>query len=325
MMPFWHEENWHIFIWPTSVRCVIKLPCCSLMEPSDQQMPQIPEDSEMYEAFGQMSKVWEMFQRSPEDASDPKRQRRVEPPKKPGADQAIKIMQAMGTLLLRLDAEQQLMKRQDSWICFMQTGSQAVLPSMLTQAQSWRKQQEVQRTQDQPQTQYMPLRCHLLHHVAHTLQERLTKLMTAEADSVMIKTAKKHGLLTAEGLFPFQKWNPHTKSLQTTSQTPIQPARMAKYLEQLQELAQDSNAVVKYQALKPSDTAKVVPWLLQISLRQDDLQHLLLALQGNTIWNLVGIQVKPHSLQHSKQALDLRDLMGKGRSKGKSKGQNQRP
>ena len=33
------------------------------MEQPDVNLPQIPEDSEMFEAFGQMSQIWDMFTR----------------------------------------------------------------------------------------------------------------------------------------------------------------------------------------------------------------------------------------------------------------------
>ena len=95
---------------------------------------------------------------------------------------------------------------------------------------------------------------------------------------------------------------------------------MLKYTEQLMKLAQDQQAVMKFQALKPSDSAKVVPWLMQISLRQDELQQLLLTLQGNTIWNLLGMQVKPHTLQQSRPAMILKGLLRKGQQKSHSKG-----
>lgn len=291
------------------------------MAHNDQQMPQVPEDSEMYEAFGQMSSLWEMFQKSPEDESAHKRHRKgAQPPKRPGADQAIRLMQAMGSLLLKLDAEQQLMKRQDSWICFMQTDAQAVLPLMMEQAQTWKKQQLDKPTAETVMPNSVPLRCHLLLHLTKTLQDRMHRLMNSAADSQMMLTAKKHGLLSAEGTFPFQRWNAQLRKLQITTQPPISPSRMAKYLEQLQELVQDPSAVVKFQSLKPAETAGVVPWLLQISLRQDDLQQLMTILQGNTIWNMIGMQVKPHSLHHSRQALVLQDLMGKGRGKSSTKG-----
>ena len=181
----------------------------------------------MFEAFGQMSQVWEMFQKTPDVENAHKKHRRGEPaPKRPGADHALRIMQAMGNLLLKMDAEQQQLKRQDSWICFMQTDSQAVLPSMMVQAQTWRKQLDNMKAQETFPLNILPLRCHLLQHLVKTLQDRLHRLMTSGEDSTMLKTAMTHNLLTQEAAFPFQRWNPHAKKLQLTNQTPITPSRM---------------------------------------------------------------------------------------------------
>ena len=136
----------------------------------------------------------------------------------------------------------------------------------------------------------------------------------------MMTTAKKHNLLNAEGSFQFQRWNPQTQTLQITNQQAIAPARMMKYIEQLQALVKDQHAVMKFQSLKPSSSNTVVPWLLQISMRQDDLQILMMQLQGCTVWNLLGLQVKPHNLHQSRPAQVLRDLLGKGHRKGHHKG-----
>ena len=171
----------------------------------------------MYEAFGQMSQVWEMFQKTPDVENASKRHRKGETaPKRPGADHALRVMQAMGNLLLRMDAEQQQLKRQDSWFCFMQTDAQAVLPSMMAQAQTWKTQMETLKKQDTFPLDILPLRCHLLQHLVKTLQDRLHRLMASGEESTMMQTAKKHNLLTQEGTFPFQRWNPHAQQLQLT-------------------------------------------------------------------------------------------------------------
>ena len=83
-------------------------------------------------------------------------------------------------------------------------------------------------------------------------------------------------------------------------------------------------SIVKFQSLKPAETAPVIPWLLQISMRQDELQCLLQTLQGCTVWNLLGLQLKPHNLPMSKQAMAVRTLLGKGNNKGKANGKGQK-
>ena len=278
---------------------------------------QTDEDSEMFEAFSRMSQVWEAFSKSPEDENARKKTKK-ESASAQGhqAAQAMKVMQAMGSLLLKLDAEQQVWKKQDSWICFMQTDPQAMLPLLMTQAHQWKKAQDQVKLSKVFQETYTPLRSHLMQVMAQTLLERLKALMDSEETSQMRQTALKHGVLNKEGLFPFQRWNQHTQQLQISTQTPIHPSRMLKHAEHFLELAKDPGALQKFQALKPADNLKVVPWLLQISIRQDDLQILLTQLQGCTVWNLLGMQMKPHNQLQSKPALTLKGLLGKGSNQG---------
>ena len=64
---------------------------------------------------------------------------------------------------------------------------------------------------------------------------------------------------------------------------------------------------------------QMTPWLLQISLRCDELQTLLETLAGCKVWNLLGASLKMHTMHHSHQAQQLQNLLGKGKSAGKGK------
>ena len=57
--------------------------------------------------------------------------------------------------------------------------------------------------------------------MARTLLERLNQLASAGPEDPMMQTAKQTGLLTMEGMFPFQRWNPQQQKLQVTNQTAI--------------------------------------------------------------------------------------------------------
>ena len=142
-----------------------------------------------------------------------------------------------------------------------------------------------------------------------------------------MQTTIAEGVLNKDIAFPFQRWNNHAKQLQPTSQAPIPLQRMAKYMDQLMEICQDSSNIIKLHALQTSsDPQKVpiVPWMLQVSMRQDDLQIVLLQLQGNTLWTLAGMAVKQHALTQSRQASELQELMGKGQGKSRTKGKGSR-
>jgi hypothetical protein len=60
----------------------------------------------------------------------------------------------------------------------------------------------------------------------------------------------------------------------------------------------------------------------QISMRADKLQVLLTTLQGSTVWGLLVMTMKPHTMTQSKPGMQLQELLGKGggKAKGKSRG-----
>ena len=309
-------DCWLRFISSISVRwCFSSSTCCAVIMETAPTLSK--EDTEMLDIFKHLSPLLkkEKYPR-PEGDRDTKKVKR-EDAQKEGTPEVMTLLRAMGQLLLRVDADQQAMKRQDSWICFMQTESQALLPSLILKATEWKTQQT--ETSSQPE-QYQPLRCCLAQHLATTMLQRLHHLaQCGETDQLMI-LAKLHGVLTPDNQFPFQRWNPHTQGLRQTGQQPICLKRMIKYAEQLVEILKDPTVTIRFHSMKPPDNETVVPWLWQISMRADDLQVLLTTLQGSTMWSLLGMSMKAHTQGQSKPALLLRDLLGKGTGKSKSKG-----
>eukprot|EP00435_Cladocopium_sp_Y103_P001122 s5803_g1.t1 len=270
-------------------------------------------DQQLMEAFLHMN---HLFVRDPDQQRDAKKHKANQQEPKPSVnDQGLKILQAMGTLLLRLDQDNQAMRRQDSWVFFIQTGPHGILPLLTSSAQKWHQLMQ----QKQPMEDIPPLRCQLLTTLVNRLHDRLLQLAQAQDTDELKTTAISHGMLTKENMFPYQRWHQQNQRLQLTTQPPIPLPRMIKYLEQLKELVADPQAVITFRALKQQDNATTIPWLLQVSLRADDFQQLMLQLQGSTLWGLVGLSLKPHTLPQSRPAAVLRDLLGKGTGKNQSK------
>ena len=286
-----------------------------------------PGDQEMMEAFGQMSSMWEAYQRQTEDENVSKKTKRETPPQANGAAGPKQVttehlLKAMSHLLLRLDSEQQQLKKQDSWVCFLQTDRTAVLPHLMSLAGQWKESLEKIKAAKDPLIHHPPLRCHLWKGLALTLQERLLKLSRCKEQDPLLLMALKHGILNKDLQFPFLKWNKFVKAMQPTHQPAVNMDRMLKYVEQLVDLSKDEQMVVRFQSMRPPNNTPVVPWLLQVSLRMDDLQYLLQALQGSTIWHVIGMQLKAHSLPHSKPAVALQELLQKTQQPGKGKGKS---
>ena len=167
--------------------------------------------------------------------------------------------------------------------------------------------------------EWKPLRVTLMHHLAMTLQQRLQKLYACQPTDALFQKAMEHHLLNAKGEFFFQRWDPTSRQLTQTDQAPIPMDRMRRYMDQLVETTQEAGNILKFHSLKASGEQAVTPWLLQISLRCDDLQVLLETLSGNKVWNLLGAALKPHTLSQSPQAEQLKVMLGKGKSAGKGK------
>ena len=102
--------------------------------------------------------------------------------------------------------------------------------------------------------------------------------------------------------------------------------RLLKQLQYLEELLADSTHIVRFHSLKAQAT--VVPWYLQLSLRQEEVWHIMGELQQLSMWSLLGLSVKAHNQTQSRQAQLLQQCLqqqtkgGKGQGKGKTAGKH---
>ena len=278
-----------------------------------------PEDTQMIEAFRAMQPL---LQRDRYERPDESRE--VKKVKRPQSNQAeddapaLQLLQAMGRIILRLDQDLQQLKRQDCWVCFMQTDKTAILPSLIQNASMWRQELQERRQKQGDQSQELePLRCRLLGHLAEVFLQRLQKLAAEKVTDPLAQASIQTGTMTEDQAFPFVRWCSQAKKLKQTTQKPVTLARMIKYGEQLKDLLNDPNNTVKFTSLRPLSEDKMVPWMLQVSMRADELQSLLQTLQTSTVWTLLGMALKPHSLNMSRPAQELQTLLGMGKGRGK--------
>ena len=286
----------------------------SAVEPVDHQM----EDTEILEAFKAMGPLLlqDRYIRDPKEEKGPKKPKREHVAETPvPTNEVTKIVRLMGSMLLRLDADQQLMKKQDSFIFFLQTAGPALLPQLMSRAQEWHAQMKQRQSQTDDSPQYVPLRNVLFQDLATLLEDRVHKLSKADPQDALRSTALTHGIITADGSFPFQKWSQQQQTLVQTKKDHITMGRMLKYMEQLKQISMDHSAVQKFHALRQAEGQHTVPWILQTGVRHDEVQVLLEALQGSTVWGLIGATMKPHSQTQSRQAQELQQLLGKGKGK----------
>ena len=277
------------------------------------------EAQELLTTFGAMAPLLtQQLQRPKEEERDTKK---VKTQHRPQVDEMKtdlpQVVLHMAKLLLRLDAEQNLLRKQDSFVFYMQMEQDSVIHTLSAKAKSWHhemSQDNLMKTQE-----WKPLRVVLIQTLAVTMQQRLQKLYDCQPQDQLYQTALQHKLLNAKGEFYYQRWDPAKQQLTQTDQPPVAMGRMKRYIDQLVENTQDPSNVLKFHSLKAVGTQAVMPWILQISLRCDELQSLLETLSGNKIWNLLGAALKPHTLSQSSQAQQLKNMLGKGKGTGKGK------
>ncbi|CAL1131358.1 unnamed protein product, partial [Cladocopium goreaui] len=248
---------------------------------------QCKETQELMATFSAMAPLLAQHnQKQKEDERGPKKAKtQHRPPQEEPAQALPQVVMQMAKLLIRLDADQNLLRKQDSFVFYMQMEPESVIHVLTARAKAWHhemSQETPMKTQE-----WKPLRVTLMHHLAMTLQQRLQKLYACQPTDALFQKAMEHHLLNAKGEFFFQRWDPTSRKLTQTDQAPIPMDRMRRYMDQLVETTQEAGNILKFHSLKASGEQAVTPWLLQISLRCDDLQVLLETLSGNKVWRLL--------------------------------------
>ena len=91
------------------------------------------------------------------------------------------------------------------------------------------------------------------------------------------------------------------------------------------EALRDESLVVQFHALKNQDPqAKMVPWRLKMSLRDQDSYGIMTTLANNSLWQVLGATMKLHNQRQHPLCQQIHDLVvptrpkkGKGKGKGK--------
>ena len=101
--------------WPKFTSSIIALSSCrvAFCSPMESQDMVGDQDMQMIQAFKEMGPLLDQFIRSKDDERDTKKQKKQHQDPDTGP-QAARLLRLMGTMLIRLDADQQLMRKQDS-------------------------------------------------------------------------------------------------------------------------------------------------------------------------------------------------------------------
>lgn len=241
-------------------------------------------------------------------------------PEHPGRQQQahmMKMLQVMGSLVLRQERSLSLLQSTDSFILFFQQEKGGILQGLVTETQKWHQLRQ------QPQGPQMPLRQHLCMWMITEMLNRVTKVAESKPESELVKTCLERNLILADMSWPFLSWDVSQKKLVVDKRQPISMGKMLEHLKELIEDLRDPHLVVKFQSMGPENQQGTIPWRLQLNLRQDRPYDLLVAMVGSAMWALMGTSLQMHKPKLSGLATTLQSMLpskGKGKGKGAGKG-----
>eukprot|EP00435_Cladocopium_sp_Y103_P043911 s1225_g12.t1 len=216
-------------------------------------------------------------------------------------------LQTLGKLVLRLDLQMRQQNLNCCLICFTNNREESILPTLIQTTAEWKQlagQGKVQKT----------LRSTLWETIITCLSQRVQILHNAKEGDELLTKAKSVGFILPDGTWPYQEWNPHHKKLVQSAKLPRIMAAMLANLTALEDSSKDPSLVTSFHSMKqmPLDvkmedqkSLEVYPWRLQLCPREDDPWNILLQLQGNTVWNLIGLRYKQANLKPSSLAAQL--------------------
>lgn len=192
------------------------------------------------------------------------------------------------------------MAQQDTFILYLVPSQEGSVPLLQAAHRAWSDQKE--RTTN--------LRTHLILTMLRELQRRLLKLMSG-ADNDPIKVALvKNGILLEDHTWPYMQWDMKEKRLiYNKTKTPVTMNVTQEMLEEMLTLVKEDGAIQKFHSLSKPEDSKSQPWRLQVGLRNDRLHKLFTQSCHLSLWQIIGIQMKPHSLKASPLALKVKDMM----------------
>lgn len=278
-----------------------------------------PADTELLNSFANLGPLLlkaSQYHRSSEEEPKPKKLRNtVKQEEEQGqTPQAVLgLVKLMAQVIIQHDKAIQMQHKQTCFVMFVQTSPGSALGVLTQQALVWKEQKSSDKANP------LTLRSFLLRSVILELQVRLTKLSQSTQGDPIWDTAVKEGVLMSDGSWPYQRWCHQEQKLIRSHRQPMSMARILKEVQLLTELLNEEGQLMRFHSLKPQTA--VVPWLLELSIRESEMWTTLMGLTQSTLWTLIGATLKQHSQTTScpTQLLEKMLMGPKGKSQGKGK------
>ena len=210
------------------------------------------------------------------------------------------LIRAMGQLMLRHDQDLQTSAMQDTFILFLVPSPEGSIPLLQSAHRQWTDLKEKTTT----------LRTFLILALLRELQRRLLKLMACSDQDPLKTTMVKNGILLEDLTWPYTQWDQANKKLVLSkTKTPMTMAAAQELLEELLTLVKEEGAIQRFHSLSKQESTKSQPWKLQVGQRNDRLHHLLTTSCHLSLWQIAGIQMKPHTLKASPLAVKVKDML----------------
>lgn len=217
-----------------------------------------------------------------------------------------KVLSMLCQLTLRHERDLNCLHQQNTYILFLSTGQDSLMPQLLQASATWKKQQESHQASQS-------LRQCLTLNMMQTLIQRVTKVMESKKEDQLWKSSLQSKIILQDSSWPFLKWDHTKKTLELDSKGgSITMKEMMQTLEQIYKLMERPEAIIRFHALhSKTKAAPVIPWRLELDMKDHRLHTLLMTLVNNSVWQLIQVRLKPHHQLQSRLADDLMKLTRK--------------
>lgn len=232
----------------------------------------------------------------------------------PTQQNLMQMRRLMAQVVLQHDKALQLHHRRECFVLFVQSSPGSALTVLTQQTLEWRN--KMAKEPEHPK--WLNLRTYLLRSLILELQQRLVKLSQSTGGQALWDKAVSEGAIQADGSWPFMKWCHSSKKMIHSHRPPMSMARALKDVQYLSELLEENGQVLRFHGVKPQAT--IVPWLLQVSMREQEVWRILESWAQSSLWTLIGVSLKVHSQLTSKPAQALEAMLHNHQPKGRGKG-----
>ncbi|CAE7238307.1 PKAR [Symbiodinium sp. CCMP2592] len=261
------------------------------------------DDDEMTEFFGELRDSHKNKRRRPEARGAPQGPQAVASQSAAGG----LTLTSLARIVLRQDEELRVIKQDHSLVLWLKAGADSFMPFFHQTTMQFRKKQE-----EAPDWSpgWQPLRTVM---ALAMIRELATRMEAAMKDESLRKTVAEKGWLDGQGNWRYQGWNPRLGCLEEDKdRQPLATDALKLRLEEIYA-ALEGETVTHFKCTRrlTETMESQAVFKMDISTRCEGITawNKLLEVQGNSVWQLVGVAYRKESLKDSPAIQKLRELL----------------